>query len=338
MKVAAYTGGSVDPSARARVRQLIGPLGVRGVSVTEYPLPFGSRQPENRIFLPAWGAATIGSRLASMVAGYNADASWICRQLLPMYFSVEALVKKPMILDVDDAIWLTRGGHRVAALARSARTVVCGNVFLAERFRDWNSNVVVIPTAIDTDLYQPGNAAGDGVDGVVIGWTGTSVNLHSLYAIEEALNIVFDHYTEVKLIVVSDKAPKFRSLAEARVEFVRWTPAANQDAMARMSIGLMPLDDSEWARGKCSYKMLAYMAAYLPVVVSPVGMNNEVLAHGEIGYGVSMTAEWVAALSTLIENQVLRLRMGRAGRKIVEAEYSVSKLVERYCSVFDKIE
>jgi glycosyltransferase involved in cell wall biosynthesis len=273
-----------------------------------------------------------------MVAGYNADASWICRQLLPMYFSVEALVKKPMILDVDDAIWLTRGGHRVAALARSARTVVCGNVFLAERFRDWNSNVVVIPTAIDTDLYQPGNAAGDGVDGVVIGWTGTSVNLHSLYAIEEALNIVFDHYTEVKLIVVSDKAPKFRSLAEARVEFVRWTPAANQDAMARMSIGLMPLDDSEWARGKCSYKMLAYMAAYLPVVVSPVGMNNEVLAHGEIGYGVSMTAEWVAALSTLIENQVLRLRMGRAGRKIVEAEYSVSKLVERYCSVFDKIE
>ena len=104
-----------------------------------------------------------------------------------------------------------------------------------------------------------------------------------------------------------------------------------------MAIGLMPLEDSDWARGKCSYKMLCYMAAGLPVVVSPVGMNREVLAQGEIGYGAATTEEWVVALSALIENRALRLRMGQAGRKVVEDEYSVSKLVEHYYAVFDKL-
>lgn len=335
--VAAYTPGIRDASTRARVRQFIEPLATLGIVVTEYSSPCTSTAPINKLRLPAWAAATVGSRLASLMAGRPADVSWVLRQLLPAYLSVEPLVKKPMVLDVDDAIWLNRGGHRVPALARSAQVVVCGNKYLAEKFSAWNSNTVVIPTAVDTQMYNPGNAAGDGPDGVVIGWTGTAGNFPYLYSMENALAEVLNRYKDSKVLVVADKAPQFTKLAESRVEFVPWTPSTEQSAVARMSIGLMPLQDSEWARGKCSYKMLCYMAASLPVVVSPVGMNNQVLAQGKIGYSASNTDEWIGALTDLIEHQALRVAMGRAGRQIVEAEYSVCRLAIRYADVFRSV-
>ncbi len=337
MNIAAYTGGRLDPSARARVRQFIAPLSERGIMVTEYPLPYGVRMPESRILVPPWAIATIGRRILSLAVGRSADASWICRQLLPAYIPLESLAKKPIVLDVDDAIWLNRGGHRVPALARSAHTVVCGNDFLAHRFSNWNPNIVVIPTAIDTALFQSGNAAGEGPEGVVIGWTGTSSNFPYLHSIEDALVQILDRYRTVKLLVTADKAPLLTKLSAPRFEFVRWTPSAEHAALNRMSIGIMPLDDSEWARGKCSYKMLCYMAASLPVVVSPVGMNAEILARGEVGLSSSTPDEWVTALSTLIESQSMRVAMGSTGRSVVEAEYSVSSLAQRQASVFARI-
>jgi len=337
MKVAAYTGGRLDPSARARVRQFIGPLATRGIVVTEYPLPYGCAQPEHRVLLPAWGAMTIANRIASLVTGHAAHASWVSRQLLPSYLSIQQLLKRPAVLDVDDAIWLNRGGERVPRLASSAQTVVCGNDFLAQRFREWNDNVVVIPTAIDTDFYQPGNATGDSIDGVVIGWTGTSMNFRYLYLVEPALARILDRYKDVRVLIVADKPPQFRVLSQSRFEFVRWTPSAERSAMARMSIGLMPLEDSEWARGKCSYKMLCYMAASLPVLVSPIGMNNEVLAQGQIGYGASSTDEWVKSLAILIEDSALRIEMGRIGRRVVESRYSLAKLASKYSDIFHSL-
>jgi glycosyltransferase involved in cell wall biosynthesis len=168
----------------------------------------------------------------------------------------------------------------------------------------------------------------------MIGWTGTSVNFEYLYSLEDALIHVFDRYTQVNLLVVADRAPEFRKLPTSRVEFVRWTPQVDKSSVARMSIGVMPLKDSEWARGKCSYKMLCYMAAHLPVVVSPVGMNSEVLACGNIGYGASNTPEWIDSLSHLIENHSLRLAMGEAGRRVVESQFSLNQLAGQYAGVF----
>jgi glycosyltransferase involved in cell wall biosynthesis len=334
INVAAYTPGIVDASARVRVRQFIVPLADRGIIVTEHPSRYGSSPPERKILAPLWATATIGSRLASLAKGRSADVSWILRQLLPGYLPVQLLARKPIVLDVDDAIWLTRGGHRVAGLARSAHIVVCGNEYLAERFSVWNSNTVVIPTAIDTKSYSPGNAAADGGDGVVIGWTGSSGNFAYLYAVEDALKYVLDRHRDTKVLVIADREPAFRKLPQSRVEFIRWTPAEGQKAIARMSIGIMPLEDSEWARGKCSYKMLCYMASCLPVVVSAVGMNNEVLAQGEIGYGASSTDEWIEALTRLIEDPALRVRMGVDGRRVVELHYSLDGSTDRYTDVF----
>jgi glycosyltransferase involved in cell wall biosynthesis len=170
-----------------------------------------------------------------------------------------------------------------------------------------------------------------------MGWTGTSGNFSYLYSIERALMRVFDHCGQAKLLVVSDRPPQFNLLPESRVEFECWTPRTEQAAFARMSIGLMPLADTDWCNGKCSYKMLCYMAAGLPVVVTAAGMNREVLALGEVGLSAGCEREWVDALTTLLDNANLRRHMGAAGRTVVEERFSLQRLAQQYAAVFHSL-
>ena len=235
-----------------------------------------------------------------------------------------------MVLDVDDAVWLNTGGHRARGLAMASDLIVCGNTFLANHFSRWNSNVTVIPTAVNTAWYRPHRpreADGTGV----MGWTGTSGNFPFLYAIEGALLRVFEHCGQAKLLVVADRPPQFKSLPASRIEFERWTPRTEQAAFDRMSIGLMPLADTDWCNGKCSYKMLCYMAAGLPVVVTAAGMNREVLALGEVGLSAASEREWVDALIALLDNPNLRREMGAAGRAVVEQRFSLQTVSPAVC-------
>ncbi len=167
-----------------------------------------------------------------------------------------------------------------------------------------------------------------------MGWTGTSGNFPFLYAIEGALLRVFAHSSQAKLLVVADRPPQFQSLPASRVEFERWTPRAEQTAFDRMSIGLMPLADTDWCNGKCSYKMLCYMAAGLPVVVTAAGMNREVLALGEVGLSAKSEQQWVDALIALLDQPDLRRSMGAAGRAVVEERFSLKRLAVQYAAVF----
>ena len=332
MRVAAYTGGWRDPSARARVRQYVPHLSHAGIEVREYPLPYGAQMPRNKAKILPWIGATVAHRLAALAAGQSADATWVCRQLLPTYVNLAALAKKPIALDVDDAIWMTRGGNRVEELARASSLVVCGNAFLAEKFAGWNSNLAIVPTAVDTDFYRPGDTAAE--CGVVIGWIGTSGNFPYLGLLQGALRRTFQRFPSSRLLVVADKAPSLPDLPTERVEFVPWSPEAEQASMQRMSLGLMPMEDTEWAKGKCAYKMLCYMASSLPVVVSPFGMNAEVLAEGEIGFGPTNEEQWSEALASLIEDREMRGKMGDRGRRIAEERYSVAVLAKRYSGLF----
>jgi glycosyltransferase involved in cell wall biosynthesis len=145
---------------------------------------------------------------------------------------------------------------------------------------------------------------------------------------------VFQRFGGVKLLVVADKPPHFQLLPASRVEFEPWSPSNEVAAFARMSIGLMPLAETEWCNGKCSYKMLCYMAAGLPVVVTPAGMNLEVLAMGLVGFGARRELEWVEALSTLLEDATLRRRMGAAGRDVIEQHFSLQRLAQQYAVLF----
>jgi glycosyltransferase involved in cell wall biosynthesis len=104
-----------------------------------------------------------------------------------------------------------------------------------------------------------------------------------------------------------------------------------------MSIGLMPLADNVWCNGKCSYKMLCYMAAGLPVVVTAAGMNREVLAMGEVGLSAGCEQQWVDALTALLSDADLRQRMGAAGRVVVEERFSLQRLAKQYAVVFHSL-
>jgi len=336
VRIAAFTGGVMVPSARARVRQYIGPLNHLGIQVREYPLPWGNSLPRRPALRPFWMAATAAARTGALTCSWKADVTWISRQLLPAFTPVQALAKHPIVLDVDDAVWLNTGGHRAPDLARASDLIVCGNSFLANHFSHWNSNVTVIPTAVNTEWYRPQQNR-KLEDNVVMGWTGTSGNFPFLYAIEGALMTVFQHCGHAKLLVVADRPPQFKRLPASRIEFEPWTPRTEQAAFDRMSIGLMPLADTEWCRGKCSYKMLCYMAAGLPVVITAAGMNREVLTQGELGFSAACEREWVEALTTLLDNPNLRRRMGAVGRAVVEERFSLHRLAQQYAAVFHSL-
>jgi glycosyltransferase involved in cell wall biosynthesis len=341
MRVAAYTGGVMVPSARARVRQYISPLSALGIDVREYPLPWGNILPRQIALRPLWMAVTAASRTAALTGSWRADVTWISRQLLPAFAPLQAIAKRPIILDIDDAVWLNTGGHRARDLARASDLVVCGNNFLAQQFSRWNTNITVIPTAVNTSWYRPRRIlAEESLDHpptLLLGWTGTSGNFPFLYAIERALMRVLQHCGHAKLLVVADRPPQFKLLPESRVEFERWTPRTEQAAFARMSVGLMPLADTDWCNGKCSYKMLCYMSAGLPVVVTAAGMNREVLALGNVGLSAGCEAEWIDALTALLEDANLRRHMGDAGRAVVEERFSLQRLAQQYAAVFQSL-
>ena len=265
----------------------------------------------------------------------------ISRQVMPAFIPYDRFTKAPRVLDVDDAIWLNRGGHRAGSLAQCCEAVICGNSFLAEFFSRWNRNVVVIPTAVDTELMRPREGAagttgateigavGGQVAGPVIGWTGTSDNFRYLYGIEGALGVVLESHRDARLRVISDVRPAFRELDGERVEFVRWTEEGEREALQGLAVGIMPLEDSVWARGKCSFKMLTYMASGVPVVASPVGMNAEVLGLGEIGFGAATRDEWIEALDVLLSDEEKAREMGARGREVAVRYFSVEALAPR---------
>lgn len=182
----------------------------------------------------------------------------------------------------------------------------------------------VIPTAVDTDRYVPRNS----IEEPIIGWSGTSSSLGYLYAIESALSVVLQKIPGSRIRIVSDSSPSFKMIPGDRLDFIRWSPANEVQAIQGMAIGIMPLEDSLWTRGKCSYKMLTYMACGLPVVVSPVGMNLEILSHGNVGFGPKGPEEWIEILSFLSKNMGERMRLGNNGRRVVLEKYSVNVIVK----------
>ena len=326
MRVCAFTGGKNVPSARLRVRQYIPRLGEFGIEVRERRLWMGKMMPRKWAKRPLWAASTVLQRSVEVPCSWGADVTLISRQVMPAFIPLDRFTKAPRVLDVDDAIWLNRGGQRAGSLAQCCEAVICGNSFLAEFFSRWNRNVVVIPTAVDTELMRPAEeSAGE----LVIGWTGTSDNFRYLYGIEGSLRVVLEKHKDARLRVIADVQPVFRELDAERVEFVQWGEEAERVALRSLTVGIMPLEDSVWARGKCSFKMLTYMASGVPVVASPVGMNAEVLGLGEIGFGAATSDEWVEALDIVLSDAEKARAMGMRGREVAVRYFSVEALAPR---------
>ena len=321
----------------------------RGVRVNEYapiiekwaPVPGKPESISNRAVLPlyvGWQALKVVTRIPSIVSSYRYDATWINKELIAGYPTLEGFIGKPLVSDVDDAIWLTPPFGRKAAkkLARHSTVVVAGNSFLAEWFDNYTERVEVIPTAIDASVYCP-HPQGM-VDRIfTIGWIGSQGNLPYLLGIEDALAKFLKEHPASRLLVVSDKEPSFTKLPNDRIEFIYWTAEQEVNLLRKMDVGLMPLEDSEWARGKCSFKMLQYMSVGVPVVVSPVGMNQEVLKMGNVGFSAMETNEWIEALSWIYDHKEEAFAMGSNGREVVLSAFDAPLIANKLADVFKSL-
>lgn len=326
MRVAAFTGGVAVPSSRFRVRQYIPSLQQHGIFVEEMAQGISKYPPRNKWLRPLWAGGRLIHLLPKVVQSHSFDVVLLQREMLSNFITLESLTKKPRILDVDDAIFLQRDGGFARRLAQISDQIICGNAYLANWFGAWNKHITIIPTAVDTDRYVPINKKAKVKNEAIIGWIGTSGNLKYVYAIEQALAKVLTMRPNAKLRIVSDQKPVFRFIDTTRHEFIPWSEDIEINSIQNMDIGIMPLEESAWARGKCSFKMLQYMSCGLPVVVSPVGMNSEVLAMGDIGIASSSQVQWIDALVELLDSATMRTDMGAEGRRVSVEAFSIHKV------------
>lgn len=349
LEVAALTAGWHVPSSRFRIRQHIPRLATVGVRVTEYCPPiskyaeipgFGASVPFRYKF-PLTGILWLCKVVASVpgvLGSYRNDVTWLSRDLVVGLPTLEPILKSPLVLDVDDAIWCTwpLGSASARMSARRSALVLAGNATLAGWFADYARRVEIVPTAVDVDRFVPITNSNPRAT-LTLGWIGSGSNLAYLQDIVPALAEVMRRRSEVRLRIVSNMAPRFSGLQGSRVDYVPWSTTGEVQAIQGMDIGLMPMPDNEWTRGKCSFKMLQYLACGKAAVVSPVGMNKEVLAQAEVGLGPRNRDEWVDALVALIDDAGERGRLGANGRQLVERCYAARVIADRIAGLLSTL-
>jgi glycosyltransferase involved in cell wall biosynthesis len=343
--LALHAQGPNSPAFRVRVMLLRPALKRYGVALVPRPL-FDSQE--------AYAFATGGvlrrnavllrarSRMLSDLRESSSSASvaLIQRQadLLPT-MRIERLAARGrrLVWDVDDAIWHdthpAAGGHsfsflkrskaKATWLARHADCVIVANRFLADDLEKLTNNVSIVPSLIETRAI-PVRRHRSGSE-LVLGWIGSPTTAPYLRRIERAVTTVARVLPDqaIRLLIVGGEPNLV--IRGVEIEMTEWTPQRELDALRRMDVGLMPLPDNVWTRGKSAYKALQYMAAAIPVVADDVGVASEVVQNDRAGFIVRSEAEWTQAVLDLAEDPPLRQRFGDEGRRIVEADFSVSR-------------
>jgi len=244
-----------------------------------------------------------------------------------------------VVFDFDDAIWkadTSPGNQKWEWVKRpqkffdnvaNAHLVTAGNHYLAAQALKVNKHVMVIPTTVDTSVHQPMMSHRNGPS-VCIGWSGSISTVKHFSLLLPVLQRIHQKYgTRVKFRLLGD--PDFKC-AHPPVEALPWREDTEVALLNSFDIGLMPLPDDEWARGKCGLKAITYLACGVPAIVSPVGVNTDIVEHGINGLHASTEAEWYEALCRLIDDAELRQKLGAAGRETVVQQYSVEACKHLY--------
>ena len=246
--------------------------------------------------------------------------------------------KAKIIFDFDDSIWLNvisnnnrffaslKDGSKTGQIIKISDKVFAGNEFLANYARNFNQNVVIVPTTIDTDHYSPDYKVDKQI--VTIGWSGSISTIEHFKFAMPALRALKVKYGEMIAIkVIGDGNFSEPSLG---IKGIAWRSDTELDDLRTIDIGIMPLPDDEWTWGKCGLKGLQYMALEIPTIMSPVGVNLNIIQDGINGFLANTTEEWIEKVSMLIEQPELRVAMGRLGRKTVVDRYSVESSRKSY--------
>jgi glycosyltransferase involved in cell wall biosynthesis len=338
----------IVPGQRFRFEQYLDTWADAGIDVEVHSLL--TRDELSRLYRPEHHASKVAMmgrgflrRLRDLTASRRFDAAWVYRDAFPLGYPVFeralAAIGPPYVHDFDDAIWMPNSTPanrlvaplkfpaKTAIIARHAACVTVGNEYLATWARQHQVDVRVLPTTIDTDRYQPVEP-GSRREPLCVGWSGSSTTIQHLRTVEDVLRRL-QQERDIAIRVIADVD---YALPGAVVDHVRWREETEPDDLAAIDIGIMPLPDNEWARGKCGAKALQYMARAIPTVVSPVGVNTDIAAGG-----AALTAtthqEWYAAITQLLDDAELRRRVGAAGRQRVEERYSIRANAPLYVDV-----
>jgi glycosyltransferase involved in cell wall biosynthesis len=302
-----------------------------------------------------WRKALLTSRALARRAGvlkrvkdydlvyvYN-EAAMLGPALIEKYLRAKGV---PLVFDFDDAIFLhgkdpgtlnrylrlLKFPGKTKTICRLASHVIAGNHYLAAYAADFNTRVTVVPTTIETEKYAPRRAAAD-TGPPVIGWSGSYSTVQHLDTVRRMLQRLA-RTERFRLRVVGAKSYRLEGV---EVEAVPWNAATELADLSAMDIGIMPLPENEWTRGKCGLKALQYMALGRPAVCSPVGVNPDIIRDGENGLLAASEDEWIDKLTRLLRSPALRERLGAAGRETVEAEYSAASHAPRVYRLFKSV-
>jgi glycosyltransferase involved in cell wall biosynthesis len=252
---------------------------------------------------------------------------------------------KPMIFDFDDAVFLRSAASvngylnylklpgKVKSICRLSAHVMAGNSFLADYARQVNKNVTVVPTTIDTDKYLPYNLDKPTPDVPVILWSGSRPTVENLNTLRDTLQKLARE-EKYKLRIMGTPA---YDLPGVEVEATPWRSETEIQELRAGDIGIMPLPDDLWSRGKCGLKALQYMALGIPTVCSAVGANMDIIQDGENGFLAANEEEWLKKLTALLHSTEMRARMGKAGRETVEEKYSARVQAPRVYEIFSSV-
>jgi glycosyltransferase involved in cell wall biosynthesis len=254
--------------------------------------------------------------------------------------------KAKVIFDFDDSIWLMdtspenkkyeflKNPDKAKTNLKHAHLVIAGNNYLADFAKQFNANTIIIPTTVDCDLHKPKPELRN-KEQVVIGWSGSISTVKHFEAFVPVLKKLKDKYGN-KIAFKLLGEPNYKN-TELNIVGDKWTADTEVDELNKMDIGLMPLPDDKWANGKCGLKGLTYMACGVATVMSPVGVNKEIISNGVNGFLADSETEWLNCLSQLIENKDLRIKLGEAGRTTVVSKYSVAANKENYLKAFQSV-
>src|SRR5688500_18523687 len=247
---------------------------------------------------------------------------------------------KILIFDFDDAIFMRSTGEpsltrmkRFERLVEVCDQVWAGNGYLAESAKHYNPAVATLPTSVNPEEY--GSTLAKPANTFDLVWIGSRSTKKYLFQLLPALESLTSKVANLRLKVIADFTV---STSKLQVMSVAWSPETEVSELASSHIGIAPIPDDDWSRGKCGLKVLQYMAAGLPVIANPVGVHLDIVRHGETGYLASTPEEWAEAGGRLQPDLGLRRRMGWAARRRVEKDYSVNTGAILWCGVLDELE
>lgn len=256
---------------------------------------------------------------------------------------IAKVLRKKIIYDYDDAIWLEdpqekgtilgkiKWKSKVAQICRWSYKISIGNEYLASYAYQFNDNVVLNPTTIDTEgLHNPLLYKKVEQKKITIGWTGTHSTLPYLQEIIPVLQKLESKF-DFTFLVIANKNPDFELKS---MVFCQWKQETEIQDLMKIDIGIMPLTDDNWSKGKCGFKALQYMSLGIPTCASPIGVNSKIIKDGENGYLCDSTKEWLDKLTILLSDSMCRKRLGDSGQQTVFSKFSVESNQSNFLKLF----